>query len=85
MQSSATGGVLMAQVMYRILRAVKCNWRCIENSSDEQITAYSSVQLVVNWWFRRCTDYCMKYNASGGVMRVQVMYRLLNAVQYNWR
>jgi len=74
MQCSATGGVLMVQVMYRLLHVVQCNWRCIDGSRDVQITACSALQLVVYWWFKWCTDFCMQYSASGGVLMVQVKY-----------
>jgi len=47
MQYSATGGVLMVQVTYRLLHAVQCNWQCIDGSSDLQINAGSTVQLAV--------------------------------------
>jgi len=85
MQYSATGDVLTVQVMYRFLHAVQCNWRCIDGSSDVQITACSRVQLAVCWLFQWCTAYCMQYSAPGGVLMVQMMYRLLHAVQCNWR
>ena len=124
MQCSAKGGVLMFQVIYRILHAVQCYWRCINGSSDVQITACSvvllevywcfkwyreycmqysatggvlmvqvilqitacsAVQLAVYWWFKWCTDYCMQCSATGSVLMVQMMYRLLRALQCNWR
>jgi len=75
----------MIQVMYTLLHEVQCNWRCIDGSSEEQITACSTVQLALCWCFKWCTSYCMMYSAHGGVLIVQVMYRLLYAVQWNWR
>jgi len=47
MEYSATGGVLMVQVMYRLLHAAQRNWRCIDGLSDVTITACSKVQLAV--------------------------------------
>ena len=38
MQYSVTSGVVMAQVLYKLLHAVQCNWRFIDGSSDVQIT-----------------------------------------------
>jgi len=84
MQYSAIGGVLTVQVIYRLLHAVEFTWRCIDGSSDLQITACSTVQLAVYWRFKRCTDYCMQYSATCGVLTVQVMYRFLHAAQCNW-
>ena len=84
-QFSATGGVLMVQVMYRILNAVQCNWRCIDGSSAVQITTCSTVHVAVNWWIKSCTYYCMQYSVTGGEWMVQVKYRILHAVQCNWR
>jgi len=80
MQYSATGGVMNLQVMYNLLHAVQCNWRCNGVSSNLQITVCIIVQLAVYWWFKWCTYYCIKYSASGGVLMVQVIYILLHAV-----
>jgi len=56
MHYRATSGVLMYQVMFRLLLAVQCTWRCNDSSSDLCISACSKMQLMVFWWFKLCTD-----------------------------
>jgi len=85
MQYSATDGVLLVQVMYRLLHAVQCNWRCNNGSSDVEITACSTVRLALYWWFKWCMIYCMQYSTHCVVIIFQVIYRLLDAEHYNWR
>jgi len=36
MNYSETGGLLLVQVMDRLLHVVQCNWQCIDGSSDVQ-------------------------------------------------
>jgi len=81
MQYSATGGVLMVHLKYKLLHAVKCNWRWIAGSSDVQITACITIQLAVYWWIKWCTEYCLQCSATSGIMMVQVKYKLLHAMQ----
>ena len=84
-QYNAPGSVLMVQEIYKLLHAVHCNWRCNNVSSYVQITACNTVQLTVYWFFKWFTVYCMQNIVTGGVLMVQVIYRLLHAVRCNCR
>jgi len=84
-QFSGAGVVLVVHVMYRILHRVQCKGQCIDGSSDVYITACSSVHLACYWWFKLYKYYCLQYNDIGVLIMVQMMYKLLHAVQCNLR
>jgi len=84
-QYCAPGGVLVVQVIYRLQHAVQCNWRGIGGSIDVQITACSTLQLAVYYFFKLCTDYCLQYSATCVVLMIQVIYTLLLSVPFNCR
>jgi len=84
MHYSEHAGVLIVQVSYRLLHAVHINVWCNWRSSVVQINACGTMELMVYWWLKWCTNYCMKHSASSVLLMFHVTYKLLNAVRCNW-